>query len=257
MQVTGVSGTSITVIRNVSGTAGSTHASSAFVFVVPAAYIYGGGPYGFPPSVPAGSCTRTNELYLPRIQFTSGIITDCIGGQWTQGDALQTQRLTGTINDPPTAGTAYTALETNGTAFDAVTSMFCGEVKLPYSKVLTGFKLLAGTTQGGTEKKAILLYDATGNLIANSAAAGATTGSTASVYASISFTTPYYAVGPARYFACVQSNGTTDTFRHTITGTNDNYLAGKITGQTFGTFPATINAPSTFTSAIGIYVQLF
>lgn len=259
MQVKGVSGTNITVIRGVGGTASSLHAASAFVFVVPAAFIYGGGlGSGLQsPAAPAGACTRGNEMYLPRIDFANGVISDCLGGQWVQGDAQQTQRLTGTINDPPTAGTAYTSLETNGTAFDAATSMYCNEIKLPYSKVLTGLKVLMGTIAGGTEKKAVLLYDAGGNLLANSATAGQTMGSTGSVYVSVPFTTPFYAVGPTRYFGCIQSNGTSDTIRHTITGVNDNYLNAKVTGQTFGTFAATITAPTTFTTAIGPYFQLY
>lgn len=260
MDVRAVSGTTVRVTRGAEGTAATPHAASAFVFVIPAylaTYMGGPGNFGGSPGMPAGSCTRGNEVVLPRIQWTTGIISDCNGGQWVNGDGSGTTRLTGTINDPPTAGTAYTSLETNGTAFDAATSMYCNEIKLPYSKVLTGLKVLMGTIAGGTEKKAVLLYDAGGKLLANSAAAGQTMGSTASVFVSVPFTTPFYAVGPARYFGCIQSNGTSDTIRHTVTAVNDNYLNAKVTGQTFGTFQASITAPTTFTTAIGPYFQLY
>ncbi len=252
MDVRAVNGTTLSVVRGAGGTAASTHASSAFVFVVPA---YLSTQFAI---VPAGSCTRANEVALPRVNARTGIISDCNGGQWVNGGITQTTFVAGgAINDPPTAGTAYTSLESNGTAFDAVTSMYCNEIKLPYSKVLTGLKVLMGTTAGGSEKKAVLLYDAGGKLLANSAAAGQTMGSTASVFVSVAFSTPFYAVGPGRYFGCIQSNGTSDTIRHTITAVNDNYLNSKVTGQTFGTFAASITAPSTFTTAIGPYFQLY
>jgi hypothetical protein len=87
-------------------------------------------------------------------------------------------------------------------------------------------------------------------------AAGGTTTAGASTYQKINFTSKFYAVGPARYFACDGLNGTTDTLRHAVTGTNDNILGGTITGQTFGTAVA-ITVPSTFTTAKVPYFMLF
>ena len=250
MSVTAVSGTYVSVIRGYGSTAAAAHASSAFVFVVPA-YLMPGT------ALPQGSCTRASQTVLPLIQFTTGLISDCNGGQLVTGDARQTTRLSGgTLNLPDMGGTAYSALESNGTAFGATTSMYCTELKLPYSKVLTGLKVLMGTTAGGTEKKLVVLYDAGGKVLANSAVAGQTMGSTASVFVAVPFLASFYAAGPATYFGCVQSNGTSDTIRHTVTGTNDNALAGAVTGQTFGTV---VNAtmPSTFTSAAGPYFALY
>lgn len=264
MQVKGVSGTTITVIRGIGSTSAVSHASGALVFVVPetAQIVWSGGDYGFPPAVPEGSCTRTSELYLPRIQFISGIISDCNNGQWINGDSLQTTRqwVHGSTSGsngfryPEPGGVAYTALQTNGTAPAANTQIECTELDLPFSLFLQGLAPLNGTTVG-TDKHWVILYDAGGTVLATSAAAGATT-SGASTYQKYNFVTPYYAVGPARYFACYGSNGTTDTVRHAITTTNDNILGGAVTGQTFGT-AAAITVPSSFTTAKAPYFMAF
>ena len=264
MDVRGVNGTVITVVRGAEGTAATSHANGAVVFVIPAqlsAYL-GGGGFGQTPSVPGGSCTRGNEIVLPRIQFVTGIISDCLGGQWVNGDAAQTTRagVNGSTSGangfryPDPGGTAVTALETAGTAAGASTEIYCTEIDLPFSMLLSGLAPLNGTTVG-TNKHFAILYDATGAVLANSATAGVTTAG-ASTYQKLAFVTKYSAVGPARYFACDGLNGTTDTIRHAVTGTNDNILGGTITGQTFGT-AAAITAPSSFTTAKVPYFLLF
>lgn len=259
MQVKAVSGTTITVIRGVGGTYAPSHLSGAVVFIVPSAVfgIWSGsgadsGAQG--PSFPQGSCTRTNELYLPRIQFSSGTISDCLGGQWINGDASQTTRVHSKVLYAPQPGAVlYTSINTTGTAPVAGT-LFCTEIQLPYSKLITGLAVLNGTVVG-TDNHLVALYDNTGNLLANSAVAGALA-ATASNYQQISFTTPYYAVGPAQFFACAQSNGTTATIRMLVTQVQDQYLTKSIAG-TFGTVPATITVPTTFTTAVGPYFGIF
>lgn len=256
MDVEAVSGTTITVARGTNSTSGRPHASGAVVFVIPAYLVtYSGGMYGAPPAVPGGSCTRSNETYLPRIQFVSGIISDCLGGQWVNGDALQTTRSSTPFLSPPIGATLQTAIDTAGNAAGASTEQYCTQVYLPYSKMLTGLALLNGTTVG-TNKWLYILYDSSGNLLANTATAGATT-SGASTYQQIAFTAPYYAVGPATYFACFQANGTTDTYRRVNTAGNEGLYAGKLTGQTFGTVPNPITVPSSFTTALGGYWEFY
>jgi hypothetical protein len=268
MQVKAVSGTNVTVIRGIGGTSAVSHASGALVEIVPAAAIgawSGGGADSGPqgPSFPQGSCTRSNELYLPRIQFSSGTISDCDGGQWINGDAAQTTRSwvhgsTSGANGfryPEPGGTALTALETNGTAAAASTEMYCTEIDIPISVYIKGIAVLNGTTVG-TNKHFATLYDGGGALLANTATAGTTTAG-ASTYQKLNLVTPYFLVGPARYFACDALNGTTDTIRHAVTGTNDNVLGGTITGQVFGTAPASITAPASFTTAKVPYFMLY
>ena len=260
MQVKAVSGTTITVIRGFAGTGAASHASGAVVFVVPSAAIGAWSGSGFEaaaqsPSTPQGSCTRSNELYLPRISFSSGIISDCVGGQWVNGDALQTTRGSGNVLYNPQPGAVlYTAINSTGTV-PAATTMYCTEIDMPFSKLATGLADLLGTV-GATDKHIVVLYDSSGNLLANSAVAGTTAG-TASTYEKIPFTSPYYIVGPAVYFGCLQTNGTTATVRMLITSVQDGYLTKGVTGQTFGTIPATITVPTTFTTAVGPYWQVY
>lgn len=253
MQVKAVSGTTITVIRGVSSTAASSHLSGALVFIVPAQDVTeDNGRYG---GTPAGSCNRANILYLPNIQWISGTISDCLGGQWVNGDAASTQRITSkAIYAPNPGGTIYTSLNSTGTTL-AATTMYCTEIQLPYNKQLTGLAVLNGTVVG-TDNHLVVLYDSSGNLLANSAAAGVLA-ATASNYQQISFTSPYYAVGPAQYFGCLQTNGTAATVRMLVTQVQDQYLTKGVTGQTFGTIPATITVPTTFTTAVGPYLGLF
>jgi hypothetical protein len=120
--------------------------------------------------------------------------------------------------------------------------------------LLTGAAVLNGTTVG-TNKHFIILYDSSGNVLANSTVAGTTTAG-ASVYQKLNFVSKYLAVGPNRYFVCDGLNGTTDTIRHAITAVNDNIIGGAVTGQVFGT-AAAVTLPTTFTTAKAPYVALF
>lgn len=254
MDVRATSGTTITVVRGAGSTAATSHASGALVFVVPgtATWINSSGQVD---TIPAGSCTRANEPLLPRIDLKTGVTSDCLGGQWVNGDAAQSQRQTFFgFRFPDPGATALTALETAGTAAAASTEIYCSEVDLPYSQLLTGLAPLNGTTVG-TNKHFAILYDSGGKVLANTAVAGVTTAG-ASTYQKLNFVTQYYAVGPARYFACDGLNGTTDTLRHAITAVNDNILGGTITAQVFGT-AAAITVPSTFTTAKVPYFLLF
>ena len=248
--VNSVSGTNIGVTRGYQ-TLGKarTHSSGTVVFIGP--------PFAFGYVQPSGSCTRANVLYLPDIAFglegTATTISDCIGGQWVtsaSGDAntFLRQYL------PVTGAVLLSTINTNGTTL-ASTTMYCQELDLTNSKYATGLAALNGSTVG-TDKHLIALYDGTGNLLANSATAGATT-SGASTYQTYAFTTPYYMVAPGKYYGCLQTNGTTDTIRMTLTGVQDGYTTKGVTGQTFGTVPATFTAPTTFTTAVGPYFQVY
>lgn len=73
MKVVSVSGTTISVVRGVSGIV-STHASGATVYLGPGSYFIN---YDH-----AGSCTATNELVLPQINVRSGNIWQCTSSVW-------------------------------------------------------------------------------------------------------------------------------------------------------------------------------
>lgn len=248
--VNSVSGTNIGVTRGYQTLGRArTHASGAVVFVAPPAAIN--------TVQPSGSCTRSNITYLPRISTGLGgvgtVISDCIGGVWVNS-ATANLNTYFRVTLPPIGSVAYTSAGTN-TAIASATSMYCTELDVPASKYVTGLGILNGATVG-TDKHLVILYDGTGNVLANSATAGATT-SGASTWQTYAFTAPYYVVGPAKYYACVQSNGTTDTVRMLTTGTLDNITTKAVTGQTFGTIAATFTVPTTFTTVVGPYWELY
>lgn len=246
MTVNAVNGTTLSVTRQGRG---ETHLSGATVWFGPPAAFKTAQPAGFP----AGSCNRATELFLPWINVASGVISDCLGGVWVQGVTAPLQNTPFRMLAPNSGGTVYTSLGGTGTAPVSGT-LFCTEIDLPFNKLLTGIGILNGTVVG-TDNHLVMLYDASGNLLANSATAGVLAAS-ASAYQNISFTSTYFAVGPATYFGCAQSNGTTATIRMITAGTQDTFLTKSIAGV-FGTVPATIVVPTTFTTAVGPYEFAF
>lgn len=80
MLVTAVNGTTISVVRGANSTAGATHLSGAAVFV---------GPLSRGPFVSvdkSGSCTSTNEAYLPVFNVLTGKQFDCKNSKWLEAD---------------------------------------------------------------------------------------------------------------------------------------------------------------------------
>jgi hypothetical protein len=255
MQVEGVSGTSITAIRGVGSTAAASHASGALVFVVPAAAVATWpSPIGNTDWGPHGSCTRTNELYLPRIAFSSGNISDCLGGQWMNGDSSQTTRPVWFRNYSPSPGAQASSavFGTNSTLTQY--STYCTEIDVGSSKLLTGLAPHIGTT-GGTDKWTVGLYDSGGNLVASSASAGLLVG-TAYGWQATAFTAPYYAVGPAQYYGCFITNGSTATADLVTTSKGDYVLTQVKTGAGF-TLPTSFTVPTAFTNVSGAYLYAY
>lgn len=233
-----------------------THASGTLVFLLTSTQA------GIAANTiaPSGSCTRSNEIFLPVISLgeygASTVISDCIGGVWVNGAGINSAASwPQVLGYPYCGGSIYTGCGTN-VAVAAATSMYCSEIDVPYSKYTTGLEVLNGATVA-TDKHLVVLYDASGLLLANSATAGATTAG-ASVFQKYAFTTPYYVVGPAKYYGCLQSNGTTDSVMMLTTGYGGDLLTTKaVTGQTFGTVPATFTPPTTFTTVVGPHWALY
>ena len=253
MQVISVNTTIIGVARGVGGTQGRPHASSAVVFVVPAF----DGTY-FTSIPPTGSCTRANVIALPVITLnppTAAIYSDCLGGQWVNGDALQSTRATFYRFEAPTIGAVANTSALGTSTATVAAELYCTEIKMPYSRLVTGLAPHIGAT-GGTDKWIVALYDSGGNLVANSAVAGATVGS-ANAWQATAFTVPYYVVGPGQYFGCLMSNGTTATADLIKTGTDDNVLTFKsASAGTFGTLP-NFTAPTSFTTVNGPFLYVY
>jgi hypothetical protein len=77
MYVKSVSSTRISVIRGYSGTRATTHANSSYIYVGPSNYFI-----AFDQS---GTCTATNEVVLPQINYKNGKAFDCTSsGSWLE-----------------------------------------------------------------------------------------------------------------------------------------------------------------------------
>ena len=203
MSVTSVNGTQITVVRGVSGTVATYHASGAYVFFgAPNLFYQGsannGGVAGVLPTG-GGACTRSTLQVVPAINVETGTISDCLGGQWVTGVRTTNANNQYHMKFPDQGYVAYSATGSDVTL--GTTTLYCMEVNLPYNKLLTGIALLNGGTTNGGNKHYVVLYDNGGTALANSAVAGATTTNTANVYQAYAFGSQYNAVGPAQYFA--------------------------------------------------------
>lgn len=137
---------------------------------------------------------------------------------------------------------------------DVAGKIFYGAIEVDMSTFVSGACLLNGATVT-TDKHIYALFDATGNLLANTTLAG-TSDAGASQYQCLSFTSPVALAGPAQYFVAIQGNGTTDNFQAYGTGgAHTSYPTGSQTGS-FGVL-APITITTTFTAAVGPLMTLF
>lgn len=137
----------------------------------------------------------------------------------------------------------------------SVTTLYLTQVHVAHNFTATGINVLNAATVG-TNKYIVALYTETGSLVANSATAGVLTAG-ASGYQQVAFTSTAAVTGPATYWIGLFVNGTTDRFYAIPAQGSVMGLAGTITGQTFGTVPATITPPTTFTAAAGAVVGTY
>lgn len=148
------------------------------------------------------------------------------------------------------------ATATSGTSTQGVANkQWISPVWVPANMTITGLAFLIGTT-GGTDKSIVALYNNAGVLVANSSTttSGTTVGTAANLQ-SCDFTTPYAAIGPARYWASVQLSGTT-AFLRTIPANVSVAYVGSKTNAT--ATPATsITPPTSFTSDVGPVISLY
>lgn len=132
-------------------------------------------------------------------------------------------------------------------------TMNLSEIFIPHWNTWKGAAVLNGTIVG-TDNMLVALYGSDGKLVANSAVAG-TLSAGASAFQNRDFLTPV-TLAPGRYFIGVQCNGTTATTNKFVSANGVDKLTGAIAG-TFGTVPATVAVPTTFTTAQGCVAQLY
>lgn len=182
---------------------------------------------------------RLLEQYVPPVQEERGIRTNF--GMYPSAGSFTSFYTGGVTPLSTTSGTDKTPAD--GT-------VFISAVNIPANTTVTGVSYSIGTV-GGTDKAIAMLFDSDGTLVANSAVAGTTVGTTAT-FQRLAFTSTYSAVGPGLYFVGIQMNGTTARLRTHAAGDHPTDAIS----QTFGT-PVDITIPTTFTADEGPIAVLY
>ena len=158
------------------------------------------------------------------------------------------------------------ALASIGTNTTDIIQLWVTDILVPYNRIVSNISILSGGT-ATTDNWLAAIYDAYGTLIASTALAGQVlaTGNTwqtqaiALTYARGTTTstaaTSVQLYGPQQYFIVVQGSGTASGAIQTVPAPYQ-ICAGVIAAGTFGTIPATITVPTTFTAAKAPIVYL-
>lgn len=162
------------------------------------------------------------------------------------------------------------ALASMGTNTADIIQLWVTDIMVPYNRIVTNISILSGGT-ATTDYWLAAIYDSYGRLLASTALAGALVATTnvwqtqalalvypasgrTSVAAGLAATT-IQMYGPQQYYIAVQGNGTTAGMLQTVPAPYQ-ICAGVIAAATYGTIPATITVPLTFTAGSGPIVYL-
>ncbi len=168
------------------------------------------------------------------------------------------------IPNIPIGPTALASIGTNST--DAI-KLWITDIWIPVNRFVTKVGVLQGGT-ATTDRIAALIYDSQGNLIASCSSGsggGVALNSSANTFIEMSMVldgagatiTGVQLYGPGQYYIAVQGNGTTAGALQTIkTATYIDRCCGSVTAGTYGTFPATITVPTSFTQDLGPIVYV-
>lgn len=166
------------------------------------------------------------------------------------------------ISNVPIGPTALASIGTNST--DAV-QLWVTDIWIPVNRFISKIGVLQGGT-AGTDKILATVYNSQGALIASSALAGLSLNSSANTFLELALAldgagiaiTGLQLYGPGQYYIGVQGNGTAAGALQTIkTATYIDVCANSVTAGVFGTLPATITVPVTFTPDKGPIVYVY
>ena len=162
------------------------------------------------------------------------------------------------------------ALASIGTNTQDIIQLWVTDILVPYNRIVSNISYLSGGT-ATTDNFLAAIYDSYGRLIASTALAGQLV-ATANIWQTIPLALVYPAsgktsvaggatatsvalYGPQQYFIAIQGSGTTAGALQTVPAPYQ-ICAGVIAAGTFGTIPATITVPTTFTAAKAPIVYL-
>jgi hypothetical protein len=132
------------------------------------------------------------------------------------------------------------------------TTFYLCEIFIPVNCTITGLSLLNGTAAAAGNIQ-LALYSGDGSILAANTASTAMSGT--SVYQQVAFTPgTYAAVGPAKYYVMATFSSSSASFE---THTLGNFTTGTLTSQTYGTLPASITPPTSFTTNVGPVISTY
>lgn len=212
------------------------------------------GPY-IEDALPAVKQTRGVNTKLPATFGSTMTVTGAStfnGSQTVTGVSTPTGGLAsaggfGTITDFSTGQRGVTSTTGLTQKQIVTTETYYAEVFVEGNCTITGISILNGHTTNAGVNLNVGLANSSGVIVANSATT--TAQGTADAYQQIPFTTPYAAIGPAKYYVTIQGSQTTGFLAMHAMG---NFGANKVTSETYGTFLTTASyATTTFTTGVG------
>lgn len=164
------------------------------------------------------------------------------------------------ISNVPIGPTALASIGTNST--DAI-QLWVTDIWIPVNRFIKTIGVLQGGT-ATTDNILAAVYDSQGVLLGSSALAGATL-SGANTFLELTITlaggvaaTGIQLYGPGQYYIAVQGSGTTAGAIQTIkAATYIDCCANSVVAGVFGTLPATITVPTSFTADKGPVVYVY
>jgi hypothetical protein len=160
----------------------------------------------------------------------------------------------------PIGPTALASIGTNTT--DIAGQWWLTDIFITFNRTITKIGFLQGGT-ATTDKTMVAIWDSFGNLVGSSAVAGVTL-SGANTFQEQSLVldatgatvTSLKLLGPQQYFIGVQGNGTAAGAIQTVKAATYIDVLGDVLAGTFGTVPATITPPTTWTADKGPIVYV-
>ena len=157
------------------------------------------------------------------------------------------------ISNVPIGSVAYASVGTNTT--DVAGQFWITDIIIPYNLVISKIGFLQGGT-ATTNNTLVAIFDDAGNRLGTSALTGVVL-SGANTFQEQALLTPVQLYGPNRYYIAVQGNGTAAGAIQTIpTATFVGVMAGVVAGA-FGTVPAQLAMPTTFSAGSGPIVYCY
>lgn len=156
------------------------------------------------------------------------------------------------LSNVPIGSVAYASVGTN--TADINGQLWITDIIVPYNMVCSTIGFLQGGT-ATTDNTLVAIFDGGGNRLGTSNLSGVVL-SGANTFQEQALLASVQLYGPNRYYVAVQGNGTAAGAIQTLpVSTFVGVLAGSVAG-TFGTVPANIVVPTTFTATKGPVIYL-